>query len=112
MSSSEGARNGRCSASQAAATTQVSCGNRPGLRPARPALLDGAESETFIQAAHAIPLEVNRHVPVADGPYLAHETIADGGVERMRQFVLSDLEACQWRGLRAIGPSRLFVMPG
>src|SRR4029434_2950698 len=53
---------------------------------------DDTEGNTFVEAAHPIALEIDRHVLIADGAQLTNEALADLGLERARQFVATDLE--------------------
>src|SRR3954468_4218020 len=84
MSSSAGARNGRCASSQAPATAYTArrLGNS-----------DWAESEAFIQAAHAVALQIDRDVCVADGLQPGEQPVADVRLDGARQLVDADLEA-------------------
>src|SRR3954470_23836212 len=84
MSSSAGARNGRCASSQAPATTYTA-------RPFRSS--DRTESEAFIQAAHAVALQIDRDVCVADGLQPGEQPVADIRLKCARQLVETDLEA-------------------
>ena len=53
---------------------------------------DRTEADTFIQAAHPIPLQVDRDVLVADRAQLADDPIAHVGLERARHLVAAELE--------------------
>src|SRR5688572_4573887 len=95
MSSSDGARNARCAARYIAAISRTDLGIRE--------CSDDTEGNTFVEAAHPVPLEIDGHVLIADGTQLAHETLAGLGLERARQFVAADLEAGQCRRAAAGG---------
>src|SRR5687768_11496607 len=78
MSSRDGARYGRCAASQAAASR-----------------LHRTEADPFIQAAHPISLQVDRDVLIADVGQLADDLVPHVGLERARKLVASDLQTCK-----------------
>src|SRR5688572_22585567 len=78
MSSRDGARYGRCAASQAAASR-----------------LHRTEADTFIEAAHPISPQVDRDVLIADVRQLTDDLLPHAGLERARQLVDADLEAGQ-----------------
>src|SRR3954468_18911878 len=84
MSSSAGARNGRCASSQAPATAYTA---------RRFPNSDRAESEAFIQAAHAVALQIDRHVCVADCFQPGEQPVADIRLQCPRQLVDANLEA-------------------
>src|SRR5688572_3492147 len=101
MSSSDGATNGRCAATYAAAmdnSQRPKC-QRPGWELRSWGLgVSGsgrAKADTFIEAAHPIPLQVDRDVLVAERAQLADDSLADLRVEGARQLVASDLEPRQ-----------------
>ena len=54
-----------------------------------------AETDTFIQAAHPIPLQIDRDVLVADGAKLADDSFANVEIERPVQFVRAELDPCE-----------------
>jgi hypothetical protein len=54
-----------------------------------------AETDTFIQAAHPIPLQIDRDVLVADGAKLADDSSTKVGIERPVQFVRAELDTCE-----------------
>ena len=68
MSSSDGARNGRCSRQVHAATASAADARAP-----VGACSDARRRNTFIQAAHPIALQIDRHVLIADRLQLAHD---------------------------------------
>src|SRR6188508_668728 len=72
-------------------------------------LSDDTEGNTFVEAAHPITLQIDRHVLIADVTQLTHEALADLGLERARQFVATDLEAGQRR--RAAAGSTEIMVP-
>jgi hypothetical protein len=55
--------------------------------------LDRIETKTLIEAAHPIPLEIDRHVLVANGSNFADDLGAQLGVERAWQLLARNLEA-------------------
>ena len=54
--------------------------------------LDRIEAESFVETPHAIALEIDGDVLIADGTNLAHDAAADLGLECARKFVCGDLE--------------------
>ncbi|MDA1035864.1 MAG: hypothetical protein O3B65_03150 [Chloroflexi bacterium] len=58
------------------------------------------EADAFIEAAHPIPLQVDRDVVVAERTKLPDDALANVGLEGTRQFLATDLE-----------PREVVVMP-
>src|SRR6188768_1221955 len=54
--------------------------------------LDGPEPDAFIQAARAIPLQIDRHLAVADAAERADHAIADRRIERASDLVGAELQ--------------------
>src|SRR3954470_10600879 len=90
MSSSDGARNGRCAAKYTAA---IAYGTRP-RAPTRVAS-DRPESETLIEAAHPVSLQIQGHVLIADRAKLARNGLRHLRIDRARQLVAPDLDPRQ-----------------
>src|SRR5688572_29506337 len=97
MSSSDGANEGRWAAAYAAA---ISSATRSGR----------AKTDTFIQAAHPIPLQVDRDVRVAERAQLADDPLAHIRIERARHLVDAELEARKCLPRRSLRRRRV-VMP-
>src|SRR5438093_1635369 len=51
------------------------------------------ETDTLIQAAHPVTLQIDRHVLISDRTQLLHNTLAQPGLEGARQLVTSDFQA-------------------
>src|SRR5262245_29042147 len=100
MSSREGGRNQRWTTTKTSAThnSQLPRGRLPTWELGSWELgvlgrSGGMKADTFIQAAHPIPLRVHRHVIVAKGAQLANDTRVEVGLERTRQLVATDFHA-------------------
>src|SRR5262245_3039920 len=68
----------------------------------------GIQTDSFVEAAHSIALEIDRDVLIADCPDVTNDAAANLGLEGTRQFVGANLDPRQ-RG-RGTGAGEL-VMP-
>src|SRR5688572_11705805 len=69
---------------------------------------DDTEGNTFVQAAHPITLRIDRDVLIPDRAQLAHQSLADAGLERPGQLVAADLEPSEG-GRLAVGDTEIVV---
>src|SRR5258705_9700124 len=110
MSSSDGARKGRCAARYSAAMTMTTARCRlvacrwslvvsvaplrtpnPLLTTNHQPLTSDAQDQSFVQAAHPVPARIDGDLPVAERLNRGHDTRGQVGLEGARQLVDADL---------------------